>query len=62
MLICVCLIYILASGWGDPHVRTLDGAEYTFNGLGEFVLARTKYVDKLFFIHYSLIIRAVYLI
>ena len=48
MLICLCLIYILASGWGDPHVRTLDGAEYTFNGLGEFVLARTKYVDKLF--------------
>ncbi|XP_078619241.1 mucin-like protein [Branchiostoma floridae x Branchiostoma japonicum] len=23
---------------GDPHITTLDGVEYTFNGLGEFVL------------------------
>ncbi|XP_078695035.1 mucin-like protein [Branchiostoma floridae x Branchiostoma belcheri] len=22
----------------DPHIRTLDGAEFTFNGLGEYVL------------------------
>ena len=25
--------------WGDPHVRTLDGVDYTFNGLGEYTLA-----------------------
>ncbi|CAH1789109.1 unnamed protein product, partial [Owenia fusiformis] len=27
--------------WGDPHVRTLDGKQYTFNGLGEYWLIRT---------------------
>ncbi|XP_038046071.1 uncharacterized protein LOC119720471 [Patiria miniata] len=26
-------------GWGDPHVVTLDGLEYTFNGLGEYTLS-----------------------
>ncbi|XP_038046270.1 uncharacterized protein LOC119720607 [Patiria miniata] len=26
-------------GFGDPHVVTLDGLEYTFNGLGEYTLA-----------------------
>lgn len=27
-------------GWttGDPHFRTLDGLNYTFNGLGEYVM------------------------
>ena len=24
--------------WGDPHIRTLDGGNYTFNGLGEYVM------------------------
>ena len=24
--------------YGDPHFRTLDGFEYTFNGLGEYTL------------------------
>ena len=24
--------------WGDPHFKTLDGGNYTFNGLGEFVM------------------------
>ena len=24
--------------WGDPHITTLDGLGYTFNGLGEYVL------------------------
>ena len=23
---------------GDPHITTLDGLQYTFNGLGEFIL------------------------
>ena len=30
------------SGWnfGDPHITTLDGRSYTFNGLGEYVITR----------------------
>nr|KAG5698733.1 hypothetical protein BaRGS_008507 [Batillaria attramentaria] len=24
--------------WGDPHIKTLDGGEYTFNGYGEYIL------------------------
>ncbi|XP_010083669.1 PREDICTED: mucin-4 [Pterocles gutturalis] len=27
-----------ASAFGDPHLTTLDGLTYTFNGLGDFVL------------------------
>ncbi|RDD42220.1 Mucin-like protein, partial [Trichoplax sp. H2] len=27
--------------WGDPHIRTLDGKQYTFNGLGEYVLLQS---------------------
>ena len=28
--------------WGDPHVQTLDGKQYTFNGLGEYTLLQTS--------------------
>ena len=24
--------------WGDPHIKTLDGKEYTYNGWGEYTL------------------------
>ena len=24
--------------FGDPHFKTLDGANYTFNGIGEYVM------------------------
>nr|XP_009680514.1 PREDICTED: LOW QUALITY PROTEIN: mucin-4 [Struthio camelus australis] len=39
----------LASAFGDPHITTLDGLTYTFNGLGDFVLllasdAQTSFV------------------
>ncbi|KAK2173006.1 hypothetical protein NP493_911g00016 [Ridgeia piscesae] len=35
----------LHTGWlyGDPHIRTLDGFEYTFNGLGEYTLIETTH-------------------
>ena len=26
--------------WGDPHIETLDGYEYTFNGIGEYTMIR----------------------
>ena len=39
-------IYIRGSptAWiiGDPHIRTLDGLSYTFNGLGEYILLKTR--------------------
>ena len=28
--------------WGDPHFMTLDGQNYTFNGLGEYVMVDAK--------------------
>lgn len=27
--------------YGDPHLQTLDGVQYTFNGRGEFILVQT---------------------
>ena len=30
---------VVAHYWGDPHLVTLDGFRYTFNGLGEYLLA-----------------------
>lgn len=35
-----------ASSVGDPHIVTLDGLQYTFNGKGEFVLIQTD--DNIF--------------
>ena len=32
------LLLVSAWFWGDPHIRTLDGGNYTFNGLGEYVM------------------------
>ena len=28
--------------WGDPHIRTVDGRRYTFNGLGEYIFANVN--------------------
>ena len=33
---------ITAWWWGDPHIRTLDGRRYTFNGLGEYIFANVN--------------------
>ncbi|KAM4043760.1 uncharacterized protein ACNLHF_014032 [Anomaloglossus baeobatrachus] len=34
-------------GWmfGDPHIMTLDGLNYTFNGLGDFILLNASDTD-----------------
>ncbi|XP_033217639.1 protein mesh isoform X2 [Belonocnema kinseyi] len=46
-----CVAYqspAIAAVFGDPHVTTFDGLEYTFNGKGEFVLVRVNHQkDKL---------------
>lgn len=34
-------IFPAARMFGDPHIVTLDGYQYTFNGKGEFILAET---------------------
>ena len=32
-----CLPYCYTAwGWGDPHITTVDGLQFTFNGLGEY--------------------------
>ena len=36
-----CLFYT-AWCWGDPHIRTVDGRRYTFNGLGEYIFANVN--------------------
>lgn len=35
---------LLASAlfWGDPHIRTIDGIAYTFNGWGEYTLLEVR--------------------
>lgn len=30
------IIYRIGWGGGDPHITSLDGLSYTFNGLGEY--------------------------
>ena len=42
--------------FGDPHMRTLDGYTYTFNGLGEYVLSD---VDDGFFVLQGRMARAI---
>eukprot|EP00105_Crassostrea_gigas_P042845 XP_019926993.1 PREDICTED: uncharacterized protein LOC105338278 [Crassostrea gigas] len=34
--------------FGDPHINTLDGHQYTFNGYDEYVLLRINTTDKQF--------------
>ena len=44
----VCCKFCVGSGLGDPHLMTLDGVLYTFNGVGEYVLVRSKLDDVKF--------------
>lgn len=39
---CPSLLIYLAWFWGDPHLTTLDGRAFTFNGLGEYTLVTAK--------------------
>ena len=41
MIVDNYMLYIIAWGWGDPHITTIDGRRYTFNGIGEYVLLKT---------------------
>ncbi|XP_028922750.2 mucin-4 isoform X2 [Ornithorhynchus anatinus] len=34
--------------FGDPHITTLDGTTYTFNGLGDFLLMKAKSANSSF--------------
>ena len=36
------LIIFAAIVFGDPHMITIDGVEYTFNGHGEFIVSKVK--------------------
>ncbi|HMV80921.1 MAG TPA: VWD domain-containing protein [Leptospiraceae bacterium] len=36
-----CSVNNPGHSWGDPHLRTLDGTMYDFQGMGEFWLIRT---------------------
>lgn len=35
----------LATGFGDPHMVTLDGTPFTFNGYGEYFILKVSGVD-----------------
>ncbi|XP_033100069.1 sushi domain-containing protein 2-like [Anneissia japonica] len=44
-----CTTYVpppIGGGYGDPHIRTLDGTSYTFNGHGEYTFIEA--LDKQF--------------
>ena len=38
------VVTFILQAWffGDPHISTLDGLQYTFNGLGDYVLIRSR--------------------
>ena len=36
---------MLATGFGDPHMVTLDGTPFTFNGYGEYFILKVSGVD-----------------
>lgn len=46
-----CLLWTPAGAFGDPHITTLDGLTYTFNGLGDFVLLLASEAQTSFVLH-----------
>ena len=46
MCITAMVLYVtVVRGWGDPHLVTIDGRRFTFNGLGEYLLITTNVSD-----------------
>ena len=39
--ILIAKLLPIAWFWGDPHISTLDGQQYTFNGWGEYIVMKT---------------------
>ena len=42
MFVLYSVVSYTAFTFGDPHIVTLDGLKYTFNGFGEYVLIETE--------------------
>ena len=38
----MCDVSYLARTNGDPHITTIDGFTYTFNGVGEFIIVNAS--------------------
>ena len=38
-------LIVIATGFGDPHMVTLDGTPFTFNGHGEYFILKVSGVD-----------------
>ena len=45
MLDKFCFYSLLATGFGDPHMVTLDGTPFTFNGHGEYSILQVRGVN-----------------
>ena len=41
----IFFINTIATGFGDPHMVTLDGTPFTFNGYGEYFILKVRGVN-----------------
>ena len=44
------LFIFIGTFWGDPHFNTLDGKNFTFNGLGEYTLLNIETSNVTFYL------------
>ena len=42
LLILKTFSFVTGICWGDPHFRTLDNQNFTFNGLGEYTILQVR--------------------